>query len=140
MKFTIRLTLGVLFSLHFFSTNLALATGTSIGSLSELADVVQKLGKEKPKVGIYVGSFDPFHVGHLSTIRAAIAAENLDHVLLFPNNRNSHKADRTLLTLRMAALMPVIQEEAEFCPEEAAHYLNQKVIRVRIVGNDVFQY
>lgn len=43
------------------------------------------------KIGLYGGSFDPIHEGHLSLVRAAAAALSLDRVLLMPTGMPPHK-------------------------------------------------
>ncbi|MCZ6793934.1 MAG: nicotinate-nucleotide adenylyltransferase [Planctomycetota bacterium] len=47
------------------------------------------------KLGVYGGTFDPLHNGHLSVARAAREAHDLDRVLLVPAARAPHKR-RTL--------------------------------------------
>ena len=42
--------------------------------------------KEQPlRIGIYNGSFDPFHLGHLSVVDESLRKFDLDRVVLFPN-------------------------------------------------------
>lgn len=47
------------------------------------------------KIGLFGGSFDPPHHGHLIVARHVREALGLDHVLLVPANRSPHKLDRT---------------------------------------------
>lgn len=43
------------------------------------------------KIGIYGGTFDPVHCGHLAVARAARDARSLDRVVLVPVGRPPHK-------------------------------------------------
>jgi nicotinate-nucleotide adenylyltransferase len=45
-----------------------------------------------PRVGLFGGTFDPIHVGHLDVIDAAAHALQLDRVLLMPANVPPHRA------------------------------------------------
>ena len=47
------------------------------------------------KIGIFGGSFDPPHHGHLIVARHVRESLGLDHILLVPANRSPHKLDRT---------------------------------------------
>lgn len=46
------------------------------------------------KIGLYGGTFDPFHNGHLLPVRAARSALGLDRVLYLPTARPPHKRRR----------------------------------------------
>ncbi|MEI7644292.1 MAG: nicotinate-nucleotide adenylyltransferase [Chloroflexales bacterium] len=45
------------------------------------------------RIGIYGGSFDPIHIGHLATAEDARHALGLDHVIFVPASRQPLKAD-----------------------------------------------
>ena len=47
------------------------------------------------RIGVFGGSFDPVHHGHLIMADAAIEALDLDRLLLVPARRNPLKSDRT---------------------------------------------
>jgi nicotinate-nucleotide adenylyltransferase len=49
------------------------------------------------RIGLYGGSFNPIHNGHLIVARAVAERLNLDHVILLPSARPPHKGDRKLL-------------------------------------------
>ena len=52
------------------------------------------MGKEcdgKMRIGIYGGSFNPPHLGHMAAARAAIDSLNLDRLVLVPNSQPPHK-------------------------------------------------
>ncbi len=44
------------------------------------------------KIGIYGGTFNPPHLGHLAAAQAAVAALGLDKLLLIPAAIPPHKA------------------------------------------------
>ena len=48
-------------------------------------------------VGIFGGSFDPFHSGHMTLIRSALSAGRLDHLVVIPAGSPPHK-DSTRMT------------------------------------------
>ncbi len=47
-------------------------------------------------VGIFGGTFDPFHSGHLALIRSALAAGRLDHLVVIPSGSPPHKDARRM--------------------------------------------
>lgn len=49
------------------------------------------------RVGLYGGSFNPIHNGHLIVARAVAERLHLDRVILLPSARPPHKWDRQLL-------------------------------------------
>lgn len=62
-----------------------------------------------PRLGVFGGTFDPVHAGHLHAARAALSGRELDHVLFVPAARSPHKlgapragADERLHMLRLA--------------------------------------
>lgn len=48
------------------------------------------------KLGLYGGSFDPIHFGHILPVRHAMKALALDRVLYLPTARPPHKREREL--------------------------------------------
>jgi len=46
------------------------------------------------RVGLFGGSFDPIHAGHVAVARAATSALALDRVLFLPTARPPHKRER----------------------------------------------
>lgn len=48
------------------------------------------------KIGLFGGSFDPIHSGHLETVRAAREALDLERVLYLPTAQPPHKPGRRL--------------------------------------------
>lgn len=47
------------------------------------------------KVGIFGGTFDPVHFGHLITARAVLEIRDLDKIVFIPANISPHKTDST---------------------------------------------
>ncbi len=52
------------------------------------------------RLGVFGGSFDPVHDGHLYVAQAAQRAFDLDHVVFVPARRPPHKLDRSLSAAR----------------------------------------
>ncbi|WP_394175453.1 nicotinate-nucleotide adenylyltransferase [Thalassotalea litorea] len=46
-----------------------------------------------PALGVFGGTFDPVHWGHLRPVQEAAAKLHLTHILLIPNRAPVHKAD-----------------------------------------------
>lgn len=46
------------------------------------------------RIGLYGGTFDPIHVGHLIVIENAINFMNLDKVIILPSSNPPHKSTR----------------------------------------------
>ncbi len=52
------------------------------------------------RIGIYPGSFDPIHIGHLEVARSALVKLQLDAVYLMPNGTNPRKPNMSAIELR----------------------------------------
>ncbi len=59
----------------------------------EAADLVAAVGDAR-RVGLFGGSFDPIHAGHLGPVREARDALGLDRVVYLPTARPPHKPKR----------------------------------------------
>ncbi len=68
------------------------------------------------RVGLFGGSFDPPHRGHLYLAQVALQARDLDHVLFIPAARPPHKPDRRLASAadRCAMLELLCASERNF--------------------------
>lgn len=65
------------------------------------------------KIGIYGGTFDPVHMGHLILGRDAVESLSLDRLLFLPAAQSPHKQDRIPASaeLRLAMLEAAIADE-----------------------------
>ena len=55
-------------------------------------------GRSGNRLGIFGGSFDPIHAGHLHAARSALAAFDLDRVVFVPAREPPHKPGRELVS------------------------------------------
>jgi nicotinate-nucleotide adenylyltransferase len=71
---------------------------------------------QKQPLGIFGGSFDPPHAGHLHAARAAQKAFELEQVLFIPAARPPHKPGRTLASgaHRLAMLELLVAGNSDF--------------------------
>ena len=81
------------------------------GEASEFPELVCS-----PRLGLFGGTFDPVHLGHLHVARTALEAFNLDGVLFVPAARSPHKADPTSASSadRLAMLQLALAGEPRF--------------------------
>ncbi|HEU5121705.1 MAG TPA: adenylyltransferase/cytidyltransferase family protein, partial [Candidatus Saccharimonadales bacterium] len=56
------------------------------------------------RIGIYSGTFDPVHYGHIAFAASAIRACNLDEVVFLPEPQPRYKAGVTDIAHRLALL------------------------------------
>ena len=74
------------------------------------------------KIGIYGGSFDPIHRGHIDPILEAREAVGLEKVIYLPTARPPHKQDRLLATAEarftMVEMALLDYPELEVCNHE----------------------
>jgi nicotinate-nucleotide adenylyltransferase len=110
----------------------------------------------KMRLGLYGGTFDPVHKGHLAVARAAREAFGLDRVLVIPNRLPPHKQALTGASyeqrLEMVKLACAGDEGLEACDvenREGKSYTIQTLERLReshgsgvdfffIIGADAF--
>jgi len=57
--------------------------------------------KQNQKIGLYVGSFDPFHYGHLEIIEICLQYKYVDNIFIIANNPNKNKPNRSKLINRI---------------------------------------
>ncbi len=72
------------------------------------------------KIGIYGGTFDPIHHGHLILAREALEKLALDEVIFIPAAVSPHKLEQktTPAAVRVEMLRAAIAGEAHFCLDE----------------------
>ena len=72
------------------------------------------------RVGMFGGSFNPIHVGHLLLAETAREALRLDRVLFIPANRPPHKAAERLLPgpMRLALVKLAIRDQPAFAASD----------------------
>jgi len=70
----------------------------------------------KRRLGIYGGTFDPVHMGHLLMAEEAVERLRLDQLIFLPTGRPAHKRDRsiTAATHRIAMLKLAIRGNPRF--------------------------
>lgn len=68
------------------------------------------------KIGIFGGTFDPIHHGHLLLARSAVERLGLQHLAFIPNAISPHKLDRapTPPTIRLEMIRAAIAGEPAF--------------------------
>lgn len=65
------------------------------------------------KIGVFGGTFDPPHLGHLSLAQACMAQLELDEIIFLPANRNPLKARRVITSAedRFSMVARLIEKE-----------------------------
>jgi len=98
------------------------------------------------RVGIYIGTFDPPHLGHLRVAQSAVAYGYVDYVLFLPNDNAHHKPLATPFHLRyLMGQLTVSEQERIFTPsmplvskqgyvKDILSELQRKRPNVRLVG------
>lgn len=96
------------------------------------------------RVGVFGGSFDPFHAGHLRIGRAALEQAPLDRVLYLPTARPPHKANvrqATALERWTMAEMALLDEPRCLVGDhemaETTSYTIDTLERLRVLHPDV---
>lgn len=64
------------------------------------------------RIGLYGGTFDPIHLGHLIVIENAINEMNLDRVIILPSSNPPHKKhkDKTKADIRVEIVAEAIKD------------------------------
>lgn len=108
--------------------------------------------KAKPKIGIFAGTFDPVHDGHLAFARAALD-HGLEKVMFLPEPRPRRKQGVKAMDHRAAMVQLAVQAEpqfgtivlqqARFSPAETLPILQKRFKGYELVllfGDDVIRY
>lgn len=69
--------------------------------------------KNLPRIGIYGGSFDPIHYGHIEVAKAAFTEMALNRLLFVPTVTPPHKSNDTPYVHRLGMLREALREEGE---------------------------
>jgi nicotinate-nucleotide adenylyltransferase len=69
---------------------------------------------KKQKIGLFGGSFDPFHFGHLNLVVNLLEHANLDQILICPAKSTAFKTPHTSIEHRVQMLQLVIEEIPSF--------------------------
>lgn len=80
----------------------------------------------RKRLGLFGGSFDPIHGGHVGAARAALVGLELDRVVVLPTARPPHKHGRALAPAwqRFAMVELALLDEARL--EASVHELDQR--------------
>lgn len=70
----------------------------------------------KRRVGVFGGTFDPVHMGHLLMAEEAVERLRLDRLIFLPAGRPAHKRDRSITPVehRLAMLRLAVRGNARF--------------------------
>jgi nicotinate-nucleotide adenylyltransferase len=84
------------------------------------------LGPQK-KIGLYFGTFNPIHVGHLAIANYMVEFSDLDEVWLIVTPHNPHKTKNTLLddTQRLSMVRIALEDYPKLKASNAEFELNQ---------------
>lgn len=70
--------------------------------------------RKAKRIGIYPGTFDPVHVGHIAFALQALESAKLDYLYFLPERRPRRKGDVTHYGHRVAMLRRAIRPHARF--------------------------
>jgi len=83
------------------TANIFILLGLLVFTLDLTAKSVDQIpNHQSMRVGVYVGTFDPPHAGHIRVAQKALDLGLLDYVLFFPNDKTSYKPTATPFHLR----------------------------------------
>ena len=76
---------------------------------------VRNAARRSPRIGIFGGTFDPIHFGHLAIARTAAAAVRLDKVIFVPSGEPYLRAvPKASAEVRMEMVQAAIQDDPRF--------------------------
>lgn len=108
--------------------------------------------KSGTRIGIYAGTFDPLHKGHISFALASIKSAQLDSVYFLPERTPRHKPHASSYASRVVTLKHALDGDVlkllelpdhaltihETLPELEAMFPNSQI--TLLVGTDVLQH
>ncbi len=80
--------------------------------------MIESEKKDKSKIAVMGGTFDPIHYGHLVTAEAVMHEYQIDRVLFIPSGQPPHKAGKTVTAAEHRYLMTLLATETNpqfFC-------------------------
>ena len=91
------------------------------------------------KLGYYIGSFDPIHLGHQHVIEQTLKSEYVDYVLIYPAPGGDQFKNRTDLVLRQKMIASVYQEHPRvlityWTPKELQDKFNPFIVDIDVIG------
>lgn len=110
---------------------------TYLQSLSQSSEIIEYLQQYKPSIGIYAGSFSPFHLGHLNIVQKASAI--FDRVIIARGSNPEKDIDLTEWNSEISKTYEV----AEFSGlltnfiDMHAHYANVTLVKGLRNGDDL---
>ena len=70
------------------------------------------------KIALYLGSFNPFHKGHLKVVKTAINDFKMDRVIIVPTMQNPWKKEEETIDFNNRISIIRIQLQEEFFPKQ----------------------
>lgn len=97
------------------------------------------------RLGYYIGSFDPIHLGHQHVIEQALESEHVDYILIYPVPGGDHFKNRSDPALRKKLIASVYQNHprvllTDWTPKELQDKftpLTNDIDIIGIIGSDV---
>ncbi len=91
------------------------------------------------KIGYYVGSFDPIHLGHQNVIEQALKSEHVDYVLINPVPGGDNYKNRSSLAIRLEMIASVYAGHPKvlltyWTPKELQDKFSQHLEELAVVG------
>ena len=66
------------------------------------------------RIGLYAGTFDPVHEGHVGFARDAMETARLDKVIFYPERSPKSKPEATSFEIRLSRLVYTVEEYKSF--------------------------
>lgn len=94
---------------------------------------------EGARLGYYIGSFDPIHVGHEHVISEALAQGHVDYVLIYPAPGGDQFKNRSSLASRQKLIASIYQEHPKvlmsyWTPKELQDTFAARAVNVEVIG------
>lgn len=97
------------------------------------------------KIGYYIGSFDPIHIGHQHVIEQALKSGHVDYILIYPAPGGDQFKNRTDLTIRQKMIASIYQKHPKvlytyWTPkqlQDAFSPLTNDLEVIGVIGSDV---